>query len=310
MAPVPVVVYSMFKMAVGDTLPDFVIIALSLGLSVMAPITIWSNRFMIGYFNPIVYHSPTLIAVRLFVIPLTLLALRAFKVPRYRSLNHRMYFLLLSAAIVLVATLAKPNFTLVLLPACCLFGLYRVLRRQQVDFVLLLVGLCLPGFLLLGLQFLLIFTSREGESALAIGVLEFMKHWIPVWRIPIQLLLSLVFPIGVYALFFKRARRHVYLNMCWTVFAFSAAVSYSLYETGGRFTHGNFLWNSYSAIFALMFASSLFMLEQHVSESKQEVARITLFGVKLSKRVAIVAVLFNLHVLSGIAYYIRFMSDF
>ena len=123
----------------------------------------------------------------------------------------------------LLCILAKPSYAFALLPGCCLFALWRVFRRQRVDWLLLLCGFCIPGSLLMGLLYLLAYASADVESAIRIGVFTFIHHWIPTWRIPIQFLLSLVFPLAVFALYFKRARRNLYLIMCWVIFAVAAS---------------------------------------------------------------------------------------
>ena len=50
---------------------------------------------------------------------------------------------------------------------------------------------------MLGLQYLLVYGSQDGGSTLVFGVLTYMRIWLPIWRIPIQLLLSLAFPLAV-----------------------------------------------------------------------------------------------------------------
>ena len=308
MLPVPLIAFAFFKKAAGDSLPDPWLMAFSLGLTIMSPVTIWTNVFMIGYINPIVYHNPTVITVRLFVIPISLLALRIYQSQAYRSLNQRVYVLLLCAVLVLMSTLAKQSFTIALLPGCCLYASWRLLRRRHVDWFLLAIGICLPGVFMLAFQYLLYDVNSSDGSAVAFGFLTFMQQWIPSWRIPIQLLLSLVFPIGVYLRYRENARRHLYLNMSWVLFAVAAGITYVLYETGPRIEHGNFIWNSYSAIFLLMFASALFLMEQHAHERQLEIGELHVFGIKLSRSVAFLMLLFGLHVVSGITYYMRFLA--
>ena len=306
--PVPLMVFALLRKAADDTLSVTVLIALSLALTIVASITIWTNRYMLGYINPMVYHNPTSIAARLFVIPLSLLAFRIFQALPYRDLNQRVYIALLSATLLLLCILAKPSYVFALLPACCLFALWRVLRRHRVDWLLLLCGFCVPGSLLMGLLFLLTFASADVEAAMRIGVFTFIHHWIPTWRVPIQFLLSLVFPLVVFGLYFERARQNLYLVMCWVIFAVAVLPVYVLYEDGPRIAHGNFIWGSYNAIFLLMFASLLFLVKQHARESANGSSDLTLCGIPVSRNLAIAMLAFGLHLLSGIAYYFRFMA--
>ncbi|MCY3831582.1 MAG: hypothetical protein OXG85_01120 [Chloroflexi bacterium] len=162
----------------------------------------------------------------------------------------------------------------------------------------------------MGLFYLLAYESQDQGSAIAVGLFSFMRHWIPTWRIPIQLVLSLLFPLTALALYFEQARRHLYLNMCWIVFAVSAAIAYLLYEDGRRFTHGNLIWSSYSAAFLLMLASMLFILEQHRRERELGHGDLLVYGIPVSRRVAITSCVFGLHLLSGLVYYYRFTTQF
>ena len=169
MLPVPMMVFALLGRAARGALPTSFLMAVSIALTIIAPITIWTNRYMVGYINPIVYHSPTMILVRLFVIPLSLLTLRIFQGLPYRSLNQRVYILLLSAVLVLLSILAKPSFAFALLPGCCLYALWRFCRRQPVDWLLLIGGFCIPGAFLLGLLYLIGLNNKFGGFHISYG---------------------------------------------------------------------------------------------------------------------------------------------
>lgn len=306
MTPVPLIAFALLKRSAGDDLSDGMLMALSLCLAVIAPVTIWTDQFMLGYLNPIVYHNPTSITARLFVIPVSILAFRCYTNLSYRSLNHRVYILLLSAVLMVLSILAKPSFALALVPGCLLFAIWHVFRRRHVDWLLLTFGVLVPGALTVGMQMIISYGEFDEGSYVAVGFLTFMKLWIPTWRIPIQLLLSVVFPLGIGLLYAKQARRHLFLTFAWTVFICAILVTYSLYESGPRKWHGNFLWTSYNAIFLLMFASILFLVEQYARELRHGQGRLQLFRLRFSRRFALASFLLGLHVLSGIAYYYRF----
>lgn len=306
MVPVPLIAFALFKRSAGEDLSDGILMTFSLGLAIIAPITIWTDQFMLGYLSPIVYHNPTSITARLFVIPVSILAFRSYQNLSYRSLNHRVYILLLCAVLMILSILAKPSFALALIPGCLLFAFWHVLRRRQVDWLLLTLGVLVPGALMVGLQMIISYGEPDNGSSIAIGFLTFMKLWIPTWRIPIQLLLSVVFPLGIALLYAKQARRHLFLAFAWTAFICAILVTYSLYESGSRKWHGNFLWTSYNAVFLLMFASILFLVEQYVRELRQRHGSLQFFSLSFSRRFGIASLLFELHVISGIAYYVRF----
>ncbi len=303
--PLPLIIYSILKRNCAGPIAAPGILLLSLGLAIASPITFWADYVMIGYFNPIVYHNPTLIALRLFAIPVSLLALGVFSNTSYRNANHQLYTLLLCSSVILLSTLAKQSYTLVLIPGCCAFAAWRAFRGNRVDWILLVFGICIPGSLMLGLQYLISYGDFTNDSIISFGVFAFFRYYIPDWRVPIQLLLSLAFPIAVYLLFFREARKHLYLNLSWTVFAVSAFVTYCLYETGLRIGHGNFLWNSYITVFVLMFASVLFLVQQYV-RSRLDVVHQSMSS-RMSLKFSISAVLLGSHVFFGIGYYVRFL---
>ena len=192
MVPVPLIAFALFRRRVGHLLLDGALAAFALGLAVISPITIWTDEFMVGYLNQIVYHNPTSITLRLFVIPVSILAFRIFQNRPYRSLNHRVYHLLLCAVLVILLILAKPSFALALLPGCCFFAFWRTLRRGHVDWILLAFGVFLLAALMLGLQVMLSYVAIDNGTSIEFGFLTFMKLYLPTWRIPIQLLLSIV----------------------------------------------------------------------------------------------------------------------
>ena len=162
---------------------------------------------------------------------------------------------------------------------------------------------------MLGLQYLLSFLQFDDGSTIAFGFLTFMELWIPTWRIATQLLLSLAFPIGIYLHFREQARRHVFLNLSWAIFAAAAATTYMFYESGPRIKHGNFLWTSYSAIFLLMFASTFFLMEQYALERRRKLGDGDSVNRPLTLRTALKATLFGLHVIFGIISFFRFQSS-
>ncbi len=308
--PLPMIIFSLLFKPSEGSVSVHAILVLSITLTIVAPITFWTNEAMIGYINPVVYHNPTLIALRLFAIPVSLLALKVFSLPSYRDANHRRYTLLLCASLLLCATQAKPSYTIVLIPGCCAFAVWRRLRGHRVDWKLLVLGICIPGSIMLGLQYLISYFNYADGSSISFGVFVFTRYWLPDWRVPVQLALSLAFPLTVYLLYFAEAKKHLYLNFSWTVFAVSAMASYCLYESGDRINHGNFLWNSYITVFVLMFASLQFLVQQYVRTKLAWPQDCRSRPPKISLKLSISFVLFGAHVFFGIGYYIRFMTGY
>lgn len=307
MQPLPVMIFLLLKRTAKGMLPDLFVGALALGLTVAAPITIWiDDHHMIGYINSIVYHNPTLIALRLSVIPLSLLSLWTINNRGYRDSNHRFFWLFTCASVIMFATLTKPSYTIALLPGLMLFAILRRLHGRPVDWVFLLWGVFAPGGLILGIEYLYTFHSgMEHGGMISIMPLSFLGAWIPIWRMPIQLAMSLVFPAGVFLLYFREAQKHLYLRMSGIVFAVGAMYTYLLAQDGPGFRSGNFVWSSYSAVFVLMFASLTFLVERYILELQSGAYRTPGRRLRISTRAAIAFFLFAMHVISGLLYCIR-----
>jgi hypothetical protein len=72
----------------------------------------------------------------------------------------------------------------------------------------------------------------------------------------VKLLLSLLFPLSVLAVNFRRAREDCALMLAWLLFAIGAAMMYLLAESGPRMVHGNMLWSAQIAVFILFVRSA------------------------------------------------------
>ena len=309
MLPLPSLVFSLLRRSSQRLISDHVLIMLALGLTVMAPITIWTdNHHMIGYLNTLVYHNPTSLALRLFLIPLALVSVNSFKCRSHRSRSHRIGFLLASGSLIVIASLAKPSYTIALIPALGLMALWRVFASRFVNWTLLILGLFIPGLLILGTQYVVVYLNSSNDSGFGLGFLTLFGHWAPLWRIPLQFLLSLVFPVAVYLLFLTDARKHLFLNLSWLVFGVGTLITCFFFEVGPRSTAGNFLWTSYSVVFVLMFASLTFLIEQYVVIQTNTTGHSTAIRSKRSLRLKFAMLIFFIHVLSGVAYYFRTMS--
>lgn len=311
MAPVPLPIFWWLRRISRRQLPDYMLMLLALGLVIMSPITLWTeNKYLLGYFNPVVYHNPTLNALRPFLVPLTLLSLLVFERMSARDLSRQALIVGASAAIMVLSTLAKPSYAIALLPGLCLVAGYRYLRKRSVDSALLVFGFCLPGVIVLGGLYLAAFTGVNEGRGIALGFLTVLAEYVPVWRIPIQLILSIAFPALVYLLFLSEARQHIFLNLSWVVFAVAAAIALFVIDRGWIWRTGDFLWTGYAAVFVLMFASASFIIEQYSLERESATDVRNLPGSRLSFRFNLVMLVFGLHVLSGVAYYFRTISEF
>lgn len=250
----------------------------------------------LGFINYLPYHSPTQNLLLLFVIPVSLIALRAVAPQPYEKTSQRILLVTLSIFLVTLLSLSKPSYSIALLPALGLIVLYRLIRRLPIDWLLLTIGLGLPFLFMLGVQYIVTYSDPQRASVELGWLVVFREHWgIQDEVVIARLILSVLFPVSVYLLYIREARRDAYLNFSWLVFGVSLVWSYFFYEGGQRTFDGNFIWSAFAALFALMFSTLMFLLRRYAQGQ-----------LRLSPRVALITIVFAAHLVSGIyaAYYL------
>jgi hypothetical protein len=276
-------------------------VALTIILITVAPILVAGNNF--AYLFPTVYHSPTQIVLRFWVLPVTLVALRALNPRPYGSGRRQLMFIVLAVTLMILMTLTKPNYTLSLLPALGLIGLYRIIRRQPLDWPLLL-GLGVTGTVLLGLQFFSTYNAPD-ESRIMFGVFRFMSLQTSTGFVILQFFASIAFPLYVAIAFRAQAKKDPLLNLTWVIFLISAVFAYFVHETRPRLYHGNFTWGAYVSLFVLFVASILFLIREHprILDIKR-LPSLRVLGLKST----IALILLTLHIVSAIYYWLDLVN--
>jgi hypothetical protein len=290
--------FTLLNRTTGGTRP-VLMIPLTVSLLLISPVMLWLELpYAVGYVHPTVYHNPTQNILKLFVIPVSLFALRVIRPEPYASLRERGFVALVSASFVVLMTLSKPNYTICILPGLGLYVLYRIRKRRPIDWGLLVFGFGLPAAGVLGIQFLGTYSASD-DSSVAIGFMVVLRRIAYFHRLPLQFLLSLLFPAAVYLAHRDAARQDAYLNLSWVTFFIGAIFMYFFHETGSRLEHGNFIWSGHITSFVLMYASVVFLLREY-GDAVWSWSSNTPWQLKLTDG------LFALHVLSGIRYYLAY----
>lgn len=163
----------------------------------------------------------------------------------------------------LLATMAKPSFTLVLVATAGLLMLYRLFRAKLRNFLpTVLLGLCfLPTFADLLYQYKGVFVpgeeTREGGIGFCVG---------EVWHqycgfIPFAVLLGVGFPLVVLALNWKKLKTDSKYRFSWQLYLMSFLMAYFLYEKGFRKFDFNFSWGYLYGIFFAFVGAILVLVE-------------------------------------------------
>ncbi|MBC7815154.1 MAG: hypothetical protein H7175_28610 [Burkholderiales bacterium] len=235
--------------------------ALALSLMLIAPITLpyWSEQSLYyGYVVPHPYHNPSTVILKPLAVLQFLYAVRIFESADKRRWRRT---LLICAAITLAASIAKASYTLALLPTLGILWLIydrELLRKiiarvgaryvvplqmtSKIDWRLMVFGVFVPAILVLAWQYLFFFSLRlllgidGGGGGNTIVFRPFGWHGLQGDGLLPKFLLSIAFPLAVYALYFRQARHGLWFNLSWLAFAISVFYAYFIGDLrGGRF---------------------------------------------------------------------------
>ena len=255
----------------------------ALALLLVAPITVFTwaaHQLYLGYVAPNVFHSPTVALLK----PLALAWFWTVARPGREGARGWVAAALLAGG----ATLAKPSFAVVLVPALVLWlALARWLPRA-VDTRAALASVVAGGATLAGQAW-----ARGAQPGLlGFEPLEVMGYYSARWQMPFLLLLSIAFPLCVALARWPASRRDGPLMLAWLVFVIAAAYGYLLAEAEPNTGDGNWLWSGQVALFVL-FAESVLFLRSRAAES----------GSPTGPWHRACVVVFALHLACGLAWY-------
>jgi hypothetical protein len=213
-----------------------------------------------GYIAINVYHSPTMVLLKPFAVLQFHFAITAFD---FASIDRARNHWLRVAVVTVFSTLAKPSYTIVLLPALAVRAIYAYRKKEAVNWWLLVGGLVLPAVITIGAQ-----SVFFDAGAFRLAPLAVFQEWAAQFNpkaadgLVLKFVLSILFPLVVYIMYGEQARRNRYLNFSWLCFGFGAAYTY-LFVEANRVAHGNFTWSSGIALFVLFLTSLIFFLRQN-----------------------------------------------
>ncbi len=233
---------------------------LAIGLNLVAPLLFIDplnnlTYLVNGYIAPNLFHNPTLLLLK----PLAM-AQFALVLDTLSEKRSGWVWVFATALVSAAAVFSKPSYAICLLPALGLLTLIRLLKKQSVDWVRLVLGVVVPTFIFLIWQFIITY-GQENSSAIIFAPLLVMKHYSATGTLPAKLLLSLVFPLVVTLLCWKSAIRSRKIQLGWLGFVISLALVYLLAETGTRQFAANFYWSAELSMFILFAACVWFLIE-------------------------------------------------
>lgn len=269
-----------------------------------------------GVFTANPFHNATYMAAR----PFAILAFLWYGklLPIYEEGIHgekdKIRDYVLFSLFLLIATMTKPSFTIVLVGTAGLIMLFRLFRSGFRNFVpTLQLGVCfIPTFLDLLYQFRGVFVPEEGVEG-GIGFC-FGEVWSQYCKnLPLAVCLAVGFPLLVLLLNFRELKENTLYRFSWQIYLMSFAMAFLLYEKGFRKVDFNFSWGYMYGIF-FCHMGALLVLIKSMGEEKDKMqaagrqgkpSRTGLSGRSLLIGIQWLAYLW--HLVCGIYYFIGFL---
>lgn len=260
------------------------------------------NNYL-GVFTSNPFHNATYMAAR----PFTILALWWYVklLDKYENISlqkgentisqwkdHILFSLFL-----LLATMTKPSFTIVLVGVAGLIMVYRMIKTKFQNFMpTIWLGICfIPTFIDLFYQFGGVFVPAEGD----VGGLGFTFGG--VWKlycdnIPLAICLAIGFPLTVLLFHYKEIKDNTFYRFTWQIYIMSFVMAFILREKGFREVHFNFSWGyMYGIFFAFVGAVHILLLSTFKAINENNGKRNWKIGIQWMA--------FGAHIVCGIFYF-------
>jgi hypothetical protein len=267
--------------------------ALAVTLGMVAPVMIfvfWDKLFYLGYIGIATYHNPTTQLLKPVALVSFICALRVFS-PGGSSWK----VVLLSALLTVFSALIKPNYLLCILPGMALVAGMYLIQKRPIDWRLMLMGFFIPGVLILAGQFVLTYYLPNKDASSILWMPFSVMSGYSTNLLP-KFLLSILFPLVVLVIEFRRIVRDVTLQLAWAGFLISVLQMYLLAESGGRFIHGNFLWGAQVMLLILFVATVRYLWRERLAAGSLPLR------IKLP-----ILLVYAAHFAAGVVYYISVM---
>jgi hypothetical protein len=249
----------------------------------------------LGYVAVTAYHSPTQLLLRPLAV-LLFLAVSAVLVGRSLQVPRRVAMLGF-ATLTIATTLAKPSYTICIVPAAIVVLVVQRARRPSIDVGLLWWGFFVPAGAATLLAYLLTYVTgiHDVESGgVVLAPFDTYSHY--SHELLLKFLLSAAFPIAVAWAYRVTARRDLGLKLAWVAFAFGTAATYLLAESGVRRYDGNFWWSGQITLFILYLSSLAHVLSVELQRRRDEGRWVP------GGAAAACALVFTFNVVSGITF--------
>ncbi len=253
----------------------------------------------LGVFTANPFHNATYMAARPFAVLAFLWCGKLLTV--YEKGIHgekeKIKDYVLFSLFLLLATMTKPSFTIVLVGTTGVVMVFRLFRSGFKNLVpALQLGLCfLPTFADLLYQYKGVFVPEEGVEG-GIGFC-FGEVWAQYCtNLPLAVCLGVAFPLLVLVLNYRELKENAMYRFAWQLYLMSFAMAFFLFEKGFRKMDFNFSWGYMYGIF-FCHMGALLVLVKSMGEGRKKPFLIGLQWM-----------VYLCHLLCGLNYFVGFLQ--
>ncbi len=278
----------------SDLIKPIIIKFLSFALIICfaIPDFIFLDRFYLGKFVPNVWHNSTIIFLFPFSIWLFWEQLLILKYPK-KTTTKKLFIL---SSLVLINALIKPSFLFVFTPVTFVFILlyFKTLPFKKIFIAIL--PLCI-GVISIGIIYYFIYYLQWGDFYKGASNVVISKpfwlfsNWVPLWYLPISMLVSFAFPIVVFFFYYKEIIKYLPFVFALTLTISGILLSAFVVEEGPRQLHGNFTWQNIICTYLLFLSTVAFMIPKFINVK--------------NRKIIFIKFIFLLHFFGGIIYLIK-----
>lgn len=277
----------------------------------------YNSSYYMGQGTPNVWHNPTAVAVRPFIILISVFTVEYWSCEETervqicgKCMKKTTAYQLLLTILLLASTIIKPSLLMVYLPVCGIVALVKLVKsRGRLFGKLILQHLYfVPSALVFLWQYISIFIfgnvgkSSAGETGIQIAFFKVAGMYAP--SVLFSLILKMAFPFLVIFLWRKVIFKDKLFQITFWQFLAGLAITWTFAETGSRLNHGNFGWGNLLAASFLWIFCIMFYLKEWVKD-REKISG----SVRYKLKYGIPFVILLWHFLAGVSYYIYVLNN-
>lgn len=243
-----------------------------------------------GYIVPNPYHSPTYVLLRPFAV------LIFFEIVDNLFSKWKWTRSILTALLIVCASLAKPNFTITIMPALgLLIVLFYFQKIRNINWFYVIGSIGFTSIIVLISQFIINYSGDRGEGIL-LAPFKSMLNWLPnIPSVLACLFLSLLFPILVAVFYWDDLKSKLSFRLACLNLIVAIVIGY-LFVEEINWASNNFWWGAMIGLFILFFETIIVFGKRLITtiEQKQHLTW---------KNIVLIIAIF-MHLACGIIYYV------